>query len=242
MTTRTLKGKRIVILGGSSGFGFATAKLAASEGAAIVVASSRQESIDRALSLLPEGTEGHVLDLSNEKQVRDFFNRIGEFDHLVFTAGENLQISELSTTSLEQARGFFDLRYWGAFMAVKYGSSHIKSGGSIVLTSGLASQRPSKGWSVASSVCGAVESLTRALAVELAPIRVNVVCPGMVKTDLWNNIPENDRKAMFESIGQTLPTGRVGEAHEVAETYLYLMREGFSTGQTVIVDGGASLV
>ena len=95
----TLSGKRIVLLGGTSGIGFATAKMAANEGAAIVVASSRRESIDRAVARLPEGAEGHVLDLTSEEQVRDFFNRLGAFDHLVFTAGETLLLRELSATS-----------------------------------------------------------------------------------------------------------------------------------------------
>src|SRR5205085_11712563 len=133
----TLSGKRIVLLGGTSGIGFATAKMAANEGAAIVVASSRRESIDRAVARLPEGTEGHVLDLTSEEQVRDFFNRLGAFDHLVFTAGETLLLRELSATSVEQARHFLDLRFWGAFMAAKYGSINIEPGGSIVLSSGI---------------------------------------------------------------------------------------------------------
>ena len=143
--------------------GFATAEMAAREGAAIVVASSRRENVDRAVARLPKGTEGYTIDLSNEEHVRDFFNHIGAFDHLVFTAGDMLQRSELSETNVEQARHVFDLRFWGAFMAAKYGSSHIRSGGSIVLSSGIAGLRPHKGWTVAASICGAVEALTRAL-------------------------------------------------------------------------------
>jgi len=238
----TLSGKRIVLLGGTSGIGFATAKMAANEGAAIVVASSRRESIDRAVARLPEGTEGHVLDLTSEEQVRDFFNRLGAFDHLVFTAGETLLLRELSATSVEQARHFLDLRFWGAFMAAKYGSINIEPGGSIVLSSGIAGLRPHKGWTVAASICGAVEALTRALAVELAPIRVNAVSPGVVRTKLWDNMLEEVREAMYQVTGQVLPVGRVGEAHDLAQAFLYLMHEGFSTGQVIVVDGGTVLV
>ena len=238
----TLSGKRIVLLGGTSGIGFATAKMAANEGAAIVVASSRRESIDRAVARLPEGTEGHVLDLTSEEQVRDFFNRLGAFDHLVFTAGETLLLRELSATSVEQARHFLDLRFWGAFMAAKYGSINIEPGGSIVLSSGIAGLRPHKGWTVAASICGAVEALTRALAVELAPIRVNAVSPGVVRTELWDNMLEEVREAMYQVTGQVLPVGRVGEAHDLAQAFLYLMHEGFSTGQVIVVDGGTVLV
>ncbi len=226
----TLNGKRIVLLGGTSGMGFATAEMAAREGAAIVVVSSRQESVDRAVARLPRGTEGYAIDLSNEEHVRNFFTHLGAFDHLVFTAGEMLQMSELSETNVEQARHVFDLRFWGAFMAAKYGSSQIRPGGSIVLSSGIVGRRPRKGWIVAAGIGGAVESLTRALAVELAPIRVNAVCPGSVKTELWMSMSEEEREARSRSIGQTLLVGRVGEAGDLAQAYLYLMHEGFSTG------------
>jgi len=239
---RTLNGKRIVVLGGTSGMGFATAEMAAREGAAIVVASSRREHIDRAAARLPKGTEGYTIDLSNEEHVRDFFTHLGAFDHLVFTAGDMLQMSELSQTNVEQARHVFDLRFWGAFMAAKYGSSHIRPGGSIVLTSGIAGRRPRKGGTVGAGICGAVEALTRALAVELAPIRVNAVCPGPVRTEMWMSMLEEDQEAMARSIGQALLVGHVGEAHDLAHAYLYLMREGFSTGQVIIVDGGTTFV
>jgi NAD(P)-dependent dehydrogenase (short-subunit alcohol dehydrogenase family) len=239
----TLSGKRIVVLGGTSGIGLATAEMAAREGAAVVVASSRREGVDRALARLPRGTEGHVLDLSNEGQVRDFFNRIGAFDHLAFTAGETLQVGTLSELSVEQARRFFDLRFWGAFMAAKYGSGQIRTGGSIVLSSGMATRRPpAKGWTLVASALGATESLARALAVELAPIRVNVVCPGLVRTELWKNMAEEDREGMYQGSGQALLVGRVGEAEDLAQAYLYLMREGYSTGQVIVVDGGSALI
>lgn len=240
----TLNGKRIILLGGTSGIGFATAEMAAREGAAIVVVSSRREKVDRAVARLPEGAEGYALDLSNEEHVRDFFNHIGAFDHLVFTAGEGWQPvpDELSKTDVEQARHAFDLRFWGAFMAVKYGSSSIRPGGSVVLTSGIAGRRPRKGMTIGVAILGAVEALTRALAVELAPLRVNAVCPGPVITEMWGSMSEEDRAAMSRRIGQTLPVGRVGEPHDLAQAYLYLMREGFSTGQVIIVDGGTTLV
>jgi NAD(P)-dependent dehydrogenase (short-subunit alcohol dehydrogenase family) len=109
----TLNGKRIVVLGGTSGIGFATAEMAAREGAAIVIASNRRESVDRAIARLPKGTEGHAIDLSNEEHVRDFFTHLGTFDHLAFTASERVQpgIGELSKTNVEQARHAFDLRF-----------------------------------------------------------------------------------------------------------------------------------
>jgi NAD(P)-dependent dehydrogenase (short-subunit alcohol dehydrogenase family) len=239
---RSLKGKRIVLLGGTSGFGLATAKAAADEGANIIVVSSRQQRVDNALALLPAGSEGYVADLADEQQVESLFKQIGEFDHLVFTAGENLQLNELSTVKMDEARQFFNIRYWGALMAAKYGSQYIRKGGSITLTNGIVGMRPIKGWTIAASITGAVESLTRALAVELAPVRVNAVCAGVVKTDLWSNIPEADREAMFNQIENQLLTGRIGEADDIAEAFLYLMHGNYTTGQIVVADGGGVLV
>lgn len=238
----SLKDKRIVLLGGTSGIGLATAQAAAKEGAAVVVVSSRRSNVDKAVASLPKNAEGHAADLSSEDAVRGLFERIGAFDHLAFTAGETLQLGELSATPLEAARQAFKLRFWGAFAAAKYASKLIRPQGSIVLTTGIASLRPRKGWSVAASLCGAMDALTRALAVELAPVRVNAVSPGVVRTALWDNMPAADREAMYRDIGAALPVGRVGEVCDIAQTYLYLMREGFSTGQVIVVDGGTVLV
>ena len=104
-------------------------------------------------------------------------------------------------------------RDWAALAAVKYGSKNIRKGGSIVLTTGVAGQRPHKGWVVAASVCGTIEALTRALALELAPIRVNAVSPGVVRTNLWQNMTAEGREHLYESVDNSLPVGRVGEPH-----------------------------
>jgi NAD(P)-dependent dehydrogenase (short-subunit alcohol dehydrogenase family) len=238
----SLDGKRVVILGGTSGIGLATAKAAQREGAVVAVVSSRQQRVDAALAALNGMAEGHVVDLADEAQVREFFEHFGAFDHLVYTAGETLQLEPLDTVQVDRARGFVNLRFWGAFMAAKFGSPHIRAGGSITLTTGVAGLRPRKGWTVAASICGAMEALTRALAVELAPIRVNAVCPGVVRTELWKDMAEADRDALYRDVAQSLPVGRVGEAEDLAQAYVYLMREGYGTGQMIVVDGGAVLV
>jgi NAD(P)-dependent dehydrogenase (short-subunit alcohol dehydrogenase family) len=238
----SLEGKRVVVLGGSSGLGLAAAGAAAAKGATIVIASSRKSRIDEALRTLPAGSEGHVLDLADEPSVKALFVTLGPFDHLLFTAGETLRLGPLPETDIAAARGFLDLRFWGAYMAAKYGSASIRPGGSIVFTSGTAGARPRSGWSLGASVCAAMEGLTRALAVELAPIRVNIVAPGMVKTPLWANVPQDQREAMYQQAGDRLPVAHVGEADEVAQAYVYLMEQTYITGQTLNVDGGGTLV
>jgi NAD(P)-dependent dehydrogenase (short-subunit alcohol dehydrogenase family) len=234
--------KRVVIIGGSSGIGFAVAEDAASQGADVVIVSSREERIQEAIRSIGGKAQGQAVDVSDEKAVESFFTKLGAFDHLVFTAGDSLQLHELADTDLKQARRAFELRYWSALATVKYGSPQIRKGGSIVLTTGIAGQRPQSGWVIAASVCGTVDALTRALAVELAPIRVNAVSPGVVRTNLWQNMNSAEREQLFESVAKRLPVGRVGEAHEIAQAYLFLMKEGFATGQTVVVDGGTVLV
>jgi NAD(P)-dependent dehydrogenase (short-subunit alcohol dehydrogenase family) len=238
----TLSGKRIVVLGGSSGIGLAAAQAAARDGANVVIVSSRKDRIDTALATLPAGGEGHAADLADETAIRTLFERVGAFDHLVYTAGETLQLGPLAATDIGAAKQFFTLRYWGAYSAAKYGSGRIRAGGSIVFTSGIAALRPHAGWSLGASICAAMEGLTRALAVELAPIRVNIVSPGVVRTPLWGNMGKADRDALYQQTADKLPVGHAGDPEEIAQAYLYLMRQSYTTGQVLVVDGGAVLV
>lgn len=237
-----MKNKRVIILGGSSGLGLATAKAAAVEGAEVVIVSGNRSRIDQALKGLPENSSGFAVDLSDEANIKAFFSGIGAFDHLVYTAGENLSLQNIADTDLGKARDFLTLRFWGALAAVKYGAPLIREGGSICLTSGIASQRPGAGWSLASAICGAMEGFTRAMAIELAPIRVNVVMPGVVETNLWDGMPEEDRKQFYQSVGNSLPVKRVGQPEDIGQTFVFLMKQSFATGQTFIIDGGTVLV
>jgi NAD(P)-dependent dehydrogenase (short-subunit alcohol dehydrogenase family) len=238
----SLENKRVVVAGGSSGIGFATAAAAAAQGAEVIIASRNAGRVSAALKDLPAGTQGDAVDFTDEAQVKAWFAKIGEFDHLVYTAGETLQLGLLADTDVDTARRAFEVRYWGAFKVIKHGHKSIRKGGSIVLTTGIAGVRPAKGWTVPSSTLGAMESLTRALAVELAPLRVNAVSPGIVRTPLWDNMSEADREAMYTHFAAALPTGCIGEPEDIAQTYLYLMQERFSTGQMIVVDGGGVLI
>jgi NAD(P)-dependent dehydrogenase (short-subunit alcohol dehydrogenase family) len=135
-----------------------------------------------------------------------------------------------------------NVRFWGAMAAVKYGAALIRPGGSVCLTSGVVSQRPQAGWSLGAALCNGMEGFCRAMAIELAPLRVNIVSPGVVQTNLWNDRSEAERHAFYEAVGNALPVQRVGTAEELAQAYLFLMKQGFMTGQRITVDGGAVLI
>ncbi|MBO1415824.1 SDR family oxidoreductase [Streptomyces sp. FH025] len=236
-----LTGQHVVVLGGTSGIGLATATLAAERGARVTIASSRPANVERALSTLPAGTTAEVADLTDSNQVADLFNRLGPLDHLVYTAGEPLNLTTLDTLDLAAARDAFTLRYFGALDAVRAAAPKLRPGGSVTLTSGTAGLRPGPGWSIAASMCGAIEGLVRALAVELAPLRVNAVRAGLIRTPLWSGLPEADREEMYAKIIDGLPLGRIGEPEDAAEAYAYLMEQRYATGTVVTVDGGTLL-
>ena len=237
-----LQGKKVIILGGSSGLGLATASAAAAEDAILTIVSGNQQRINEALAQLPKNSTGFAVDLNKEENIRAFFAAAGPFDHLVYTAGENLNLDMIADTDIETAHAFFNLRYWGALAAIKYATPLINPGGSICLTSGTANARPGKGWALASSICGAVEGLVRAMAVELAPIRVNSVVPGVIATNLWNSMPAEHRDNLYQSMENSLLLKRVGAAEDIALAFVYLMKQQFGTGQNIVVDGGTLLV
>ncbi|WUJ68859.1 SDR family oxidoreductase [Kribbella soli] len=232
----SLQNQRVVVLGGTSGIGLATAALAADHGATVIVASSNPESVKRALESLPDSASGEAVDLTDSAAVKAFFDGIEPFDHLVFTAGEALTLLEIDSLDLDKARQAFELRYFAALGAVSAAAAKIRPGGSVVLTTGAAGDRPGPGWSVAASICGAIDSAVRALALELAPIRVNAVKPGVVRTPLWRGGLDYDETARH------LPVQRVGEPEDIASAYVYLMNQPYSTGSIVSVDGGHVLV
>jgi NAD(P)-dependent dehydrogenase (short-subunit alcohol dehydrogenase family) len=241
-TTKPLAGKRVILLGASSGIGLATARMAATEGAGIVIVSGNRRRVDEALKELPAGSEGYAVDLGKEDNIKDFFASIGRFDHLVYSAGENLALSPIAQTDITQAQGFFMVRFWGAFAAVKYAAPLINEGGSIGLSSGTASIRPGAGWSVASAICGAMEGFVRAMAVELSPIRVNCVVPGVTRSPLWDGMDPQVRDGLFQQVSKSSLVKRVGLPEDVAEGFLYLMKQRNGTGQSLLIDGGAVLV
>jgi NAD(P)-dependent dehydrogenase (short-subunit alcohol dehydrogenase family) len=239
-----LDGKRIVIIGGTSGIGLAVAQGAIAEGAEVVVGSSQTANVETATRQLGNRTTGHAINVRDEESVTAFFGQTGPFDHLVFTAGDwgAAGLNRPSIDEPDRASEIFAVRYWGALAAIRRGRGQIREGGSITLTNGMVAHRPRKGSALSTAMAGGIEFLTRGLAVDLAPIRVNAVCPGAILTGVWDGIPVDRREAQLQRMTSNLLVPRVGLPAEVAEAYLYLMKGGYTTGQVLMVDGGGSVV
>lgn len=236
-----LAAKRVLVIGGASGIGFAVAKGAIADGARVTIASTNLTRLQAAAERLG-GVETAPLDVTDEGAVRTYFAAAEHFDHIVFTAGDwgSARRAAIADIDLTAAQSLFRVRFWGAVSVAKHGARHVSPGGSLTLTGGMSAHRPQKGSAIATAMAGSVEHLVLGLAVELAPIRVNAVCPGAIRTEIWDRFPEHLREAEFARIRrQLLP--RIGEAEEVAEAYLYLMRGGYTTGQVLCVEGGSAL-
>lgn len=237
-----LQGQRVAVVGGTSGIGLAVAVRARDAGASVIVASSRRASVDAALKQLGDSAEGQVVDVLDTAAIEAFAAAAGPIDHLVYTAGEPLSMMAIADLDLARARAFFEIRYFGALNAVHAALPHLRDGGSITLTSGTAGERAGSGWALGAGVCGATNSLTRTLAVELAPIRVNAVAPGILRSAIWSQLSQADQEAMYEQVGAALPLGRVGKVEDAADAYLYCMTQSFTTGTILRVDGGTLVI
>lgn len=235
----SLAGKRVVVIGGSSGIGFAVAAIARERGAEAVIASSNASRVDAAVARLP-GSTGRTVDLRVEASVSRFFDELGLFDHLVITAGDwsgaaPVAIRDLDLAALNERLA---LRFSGVLAAIKHGSRTVAPDGSITLTSGMLVNRPRKGRALVTAIGGATEHLAHGLAVDLAPVRVNAVCPGLVLTEPVQQMPED----MVRGYVAALPLPRAASSSEAAMAYVYLMLNGYVTGQVLPVDGGGLLV
>jgi NAD(P)-dependent dehydrogenase (short-subunit alcohol dehydrogenase family) len=234
-----IENESVVIIGGSSGMGLAIAKEAADSGAAVIIAGRSQGKLDEAIRVIAGDVASYIVDLSDEGSVMKLFQSIGSFDHLVIT-GSSVKTGQLRELSLADARASMNSKFWGAYMAARY--AQIRPKGSITFFSGILSRRPSSGLASLAAINAAVEALGRALALELAPIRVNVVSPGLTDTPAYATMPDDARKGMFAAVAKRLPVGRVGRPEDIASLTLELMRNNFLTGLVVDVDGGAMLV
>lgn len=232
-----LKNKKIIIIGGSSGIGLETAELAIAQGAEVIIASRSEEKLKQAEELLGSNATSYRLDTTVEQDVRAFFEAVGSFDHLVVSAAETSGGPFLDTET-SKFRQLFDNKFWGQYYAVKYGAPKISPTGSITLFSGVVAYKAMIGSSMLGAVNAAVSNLGQTLALELAPIRVNVVSPGIIDTPSRSKMPEEARLQFYDTLARKLPVKRVGRAEDVAEGVLYLIQNGFVTGTVLHVEGG----
>jgi NAD(P)-dependent dehydrogenase (short-subunit alcohol dehydrogenase family) len=147
----------------------------------------------------------------------------------------------LTGISLEAARDVFEARFWGAVAAVKHAAARIGPEGSVTLTSGATAVRPTGRTTLADASAGAVETLTKGFAIELAPVRVNAVRPGIILTPRLTGIPEPQREPLFKAAAARTLVKKLGQPEQVAEAILFLMGNGYTTGSVITVDGGLLL-
>lgn len=229
--------KRVVIIGGTSGIGLSLADRLQKQGAKVTVASRSEKNQAAGRRTLGSEAEIRTLDVTRESEVEAFFNNLPEVDHLVMTAAV-ATAGPFLEQPMAAVRELVESKFWGQFFGARYAAPKIPEGGSITLFSGIVARKPLPGMSAFASVAGAIESLTRVLALELAPVRVNCITPGVIETPAWSFLPEPDRGEQLAAIGAGLPVARVGKPEEVADAAMMVMANGFMTGTVVDVDGG----
>lgn len=251
----TLENQTVVILGGTSGIGYGVAKnIIESTKAKIVVASSNEKKVEQAVTSLSnlDGGKGRVtghtvnLDTSiSDDSIKQFLDNVGDFNHLIYTAADPLYMIPIADISKSKGDKAFGIRYWSLLATIRLALPHMPKSpeSSITITSGNVAFRPMKGWGATLSGVGcAVEGLTRGLAVDLSPIRVNCIAPGAVpETDVWSGMSEEQMAEIVEGLKKKSLTGRVGRVEDIAEGYVYLLKAKFTNGQTLLLDGGEYL-
>lgn len=236
----SIKDKHIVIAGGNSGIGFAIAALALSRQARVTLVGRSKDKLDAAAQRLEGKVATVVMDLGSATSAIAGFGTIGKFDHFVSTAAD-LTYGPLANMEDGAIERMLASKFWGPIHLVKHGVPLMQEGGSILFFSGLAADRPAAGTSIVSALNAGVEGFTRALAVELAPIRVNAISPGVVDTEGWAFMEPAARQAFFQQLATRLPVRRVGSPDHLAEAALFALDNAYLTGEVLHVNGGGAL-
>ena len=235
--------EKFLIVGGGSGIGLGAARAALDSGAEVLLVGRSADKLRQAAQSLDAGerVRTHAADVTVEDEVRRLFEGSGEFDHLFSTAAD-LRYQPLREMELADARRSIDSKLLSAVLLVKHGAGRIRRGGSVTFTSGIASLRPGPGAAVVAAVNGALDALVRALALELAPVRVNSISPGWVDTPIWTRLAGDAKQERFARMAERLPVRRIGAVEDVAQALLALARNGYITGTTLHINGGHHLV
>jgi NAD(P)-dependent dehydrogenase (short-subunit alcohol dehydrogenase family) len=234
-----LRDKTVVVVGRGSGIARAVALLAESEGARVIVAGRDRAKLASAYSGSDIAAE--VVDITDDQSIAAVADRVGAVDHVVSTASARARgkLADLQRHNLQQS---FDTKVIGPAMLAKYFAPQINPGGSFVLFSGVHAFKLNVGYLGVGITNGAVDFLTRWLAVELAPIRVNAVSPGVIDTGAWDSLGDDGKRDYFKHIADSNPARRIGTPEDVANGVLFAMINTFMTGMTLKIDGGEPLV
>lgn len=237
MTVASIGGHAVAIFGGSSGIGLCTAEAAAAQGAHVTIVSRTQARLREARSRIGDVATATV-DVRDAEAVQRFFDEREPFHHVVVSAAE-LTVGPLRRQTLAEARDAMESKFWGAVHVAH--AAKIVPDGSLTLVSGMIGTRPTGAATMLSAINASLDTLAKALATEMAPIRVNCVSPGRIETPWWDFLPEDERRALFDRTAAGLPLKRIGRPQEIAAQMVHLMQNGFMTGSVVMVDGGGSV-
>ena len=227
----------VAVVGGGSGIGKAIAAQSVAAGANVIISSRNIANLDKTVAEIGAGSAIPV-DMTQPDAVAAWVHALPEIDHLVISASSAAhgRFSDLTDESL---RHMFDAKFFGPYTVAKAALSRIRPGGSITFFSGVLSRRPGMNCSGLGAVNGAVEALTRGLALELGPdLRVNCLSPGMVRSDAYAAMEPEAREKMYEATGESLPVARVGTVEEIAKAAIFLITNTYTTGVVLDVDGG----
>jgi NAD(P)-dependent dehydrogenase (short-subunit alcohol dehydrogenase family) len=230
--------QKVIIMGGTSGMGLATAKAATTAGATVLITGRDQNKLAKALAELPQSASGEVVDATVEKELRIFFGRSEPFDHLVLAVSGREGGGPFDSLGVDTLKRAFDGKFWAQFMAAQMGLTKLREKGSIVFITAASARTSIPGTAGLAAINGALEAMIPTLALELKPIRVNAVSPGVVKTPWWDTLPSEQREAVFAQTAQSLPVGRIGTPEDVVEVIMLLLGNGFMTGTVIECDGG----
>jgi NAD(P)-dependent dehydrogenase (short-subunit alcohol dehydrogenase family) len=239
--SNALKGKRVLIVGGTSGIGLAAAIQAHGAGARVTVLGSDQE---RSRTVATEhGFEGwRAADVTSPDAIQRALSDIGHVDHLVLLAGTFVagKVLEADVTYLRRA---FEERIWAAIHILRTLGDNLSADASITFISGALADRPNAyGTAVLAAASAAMEAFARGLAMELAPRRVNTLSPGPIDTPILSKTLGDGRAAYLQSLAEKLPLHRVGTAEEAGAAVVFLMANGWMNGAVLNIDGGSRLV